>query len=75
MVSPFLAPKTLWHMMYTKADAVGMTQRVEPFLDCMGATTVEHQQGIADLIIAEFANSTMAQRKGIMTSLVPLPAP
>ena len=33
MVSPFLAPATAWNMMHTKANAMGMTQRVAPFLD------------------------------------------
>ena len=43
MVSPFLAPATSWHMMYTKADAVGMKQEVAPFLDWLRATTVKPQ--------------------------------
>ena len=33
MVSSFLEPATAWHMMHAKADAMGMTQRVAPFLD------------------------------------------
>ena len=33
MVSPFLAPDAAWHMMHAKVDAMGMTQRVAPFLD------------------------------------------
>ena len=41
MVSPFLAPATVWHMMHEKSEAMGMTQRVAPFLDCLRAATVE----------------------------------
>ena len=41
IVSPFLAPATVWHMMHEKSEAMGMTQRVAPFLDCLRAATVE----------------------------------
>ena len=41
MVSPFLEPETAWHMMYTRADAMGMTQRVALFLDLLRAATVD----------------------------------
>ena len=73
MVSPFIAPTTLWNMMHTKADAVGMTQRVAPFLDRLRATAVEHQQVIAALTSVDLADSTISQRKGARTSLVPRP--
>ena len=33
MVSPFLELATVRYMMHAKADAMGMTQWVEPFLD------------------------------------------
>ena len=73
MVSPFLAPVTLCYMMHAKADAVEMTQRVAPFLDWLRATTVEPQKGIATLTILDLTNSTMSQRQGIRTILVPPP--
>ena len=62
-------------MMHAKANTVGMTQRVSPFLDWLRATTVEPQQGIAALTRVDLVNSTMAQRQGIRTSLVPPPPP
>ena len=43
MVSPFLAPATTCHMMHAKDDAVGMTQRVAPFLSWLRASTVDPQ--------------------------------
>ena len=43
MVSPILAPATLWHMMHAKADAVGMKHGLAPFLDWLRATTVKPQ--------------------------------
>ena len=73
MVSPFLSPANLFHMMHAKADVVGMTKRVAPFLDWLRATTVEPQQGISSLTIVDLFNSTMAQRQGIRTILVPSP--
>ena len=33
MISPFLEPETEWHIMHAKADAMGMTQQVVPFLN------------------------------------------
>ena len=47
MVSPFLAPATVWHMMHAKSNAMGMTQWVAPFLDWVRAATVDPRQGIA----------------------------
>ena len=41
MVSPFLAPATAWHMMHAKANAMGMTQWVAPFLYWLRAVTVD----------------------------------
>ena len=43
MVTQFLDPATLWHMMHAKSDAVGMKQGVAPFLDWLRATTVKPQ--------------------------------
>ena len=62
-------------MMLTKADAVGMTQQVAYFLECMRAMTVDPQQGIAALTIVDLYNSTMAQWNEIRTILAPLPTP
>ena len=72
IVSPFLAPANLWHMMHAKSDAVGMTQQVAPLLDCLRATAVEHQQGISSLTSVDLDDSTMAHWKVIRTCLVPL---
>ena len=41
MVSPFLSPLTAWHMMHVKANAMGITQRVSPFMDCLRAKIVK----------------------------------
>ena len=73
--SPFLVPATVWHMMHTKYDVMGMTQRVAPFLYWLRAATVEPQQGIAALTSVDLADATLAQRQGIRTSLAPPPPP
>ena len=65
MVSPFLSPSTTWHMMHAKADAMGISQRVLPFMEWLRAATVEPQQGIAALPSVDFASSTLTQRQGI----------
>ena len=43
MVSPNLAPATLWHMMHAMSNEVGTKQGVSPFLDWLRATTVKPQ--------------------------------
>ena len=43
MVSLFLSPLTAWHMMHMKDDAMGITQRVAPFMDWLRAATVDPQ--------------------------------
>ena len=58
MVSPFLVPATTLHMMHAKANYVGITQRVAPFLDGLRAATSDPLQGIAD--------------SPVWTSLIPL---
>ena len=75
MVSPLLSLENAWHMMHTKTDDMGMTQRVAPFLDWLRVARVEPHQGIAALTGVDLANSTLEQRQGIMMSLVPPPPP
>ena len=60
MVSPFLAPATVWHMVHAKADDMGITQRVAPFLDWLRAETVDPQQGIAVLSSVDLTDTTLA---------------
>ena len=62
-------------MMHTKANDMGMTQRVALFLDWLRVGRIEPQKGIATLNREELANSTLAQSQGIRTSLVPPPPP
>ena len=71
MVSPFLSPSTEWHTMHAKADAMGITQWVTPFMEWMRATTVEPQQVITNLTSVDLANTMLAKSQGIWTSLVP----
>ena len=73
MVSHLLAPATAWHMMHDKADAMGMTQKVAPFLDWLRAATLDPLQGIDALTRVDLADATLEQRQGISTSLVPHP--
>ena len=75
MVSPFLAPATVWHMMHAKSETMGMIQRVAPFLDWLRAATVDPQQGIAALTSVDLADTTLVQRQGIRMRLIPLPPP
>ena len=49
MVSTFLSPATVWHMMHAKSNAMGMTQWVAPFLDWLRAEMIELLQGITNL--------------------------
>ena len=75
MVSPFLSPSTAWHMMHAKADAMGTTQCVTPLMEWLRAVTVEPHQVITALTSLELVDTTLAQRQGIQTSLVPSPPP
>ena len=60
MVSPFLAPATAWHMMHTKADVMGMNQKVASFLDWLRAATVDPKQGITAITSMDVVESTLA---------------
>ena len=73
IVSPFLSPSNVWHIIHAKANLMGITQQVAPFMDWMRAETVEPQQGIASLTSMDLADSTLAQRQGIRTTQVPPP--
>ena len=73
MVSPFLLPSTAWHMMHTKVNPMGITQRVTPFVEWLKETTVELQQGIAALTIMDLADTMMVQRQGIRKYFPPHP--
>ena len=71
MVSPFLAPATAWNMMHEKANTMGMTQRVAPFLNWLRAATIEPLQGIDLLTRVDLADANLEQWQGIRTSLSP----
>ena len=47
MAPPLLLPYTAWHMMRTKADAMGITQWVTPLMEWLRAASVDPQQGIS----------------------------
>ena len=68
MFSLFLAPATAWHMMHAKADAMGMTQQVVPFIDWLRAATIDPLQGIASLASVGLFDATLAQKHGIRKS-------
>ena len=61
--------------MHKKADMMGITERVAPFMYWLRVATVDPQQGIAALASVDLANSTLTQRQRIRTSLVPPPTP
>ena len=71
MVFPFLAPATAWHMMHVKADAMGMTQWVAPFLNWLRTATIDPLQGIVALTRVDLSDAMLAQKQGISMSLVP----
>ena len=73
MVSPFLAPATVWHVIHVKADAMVMTQQVAPFLNWFRVATIESLQVIAALTSVDLDDSMLEQQHGIRTSLVPPP--
>ena len=73
MVTPFLSPSKSWHMLYTKAREMGITQQVGPFMQWMGACTVAPPKRIDALTILDIADSTLKQRQDIRTRLVPPP--
>ena len=58
-------------MIHAKADAMGMTHQVAPFLDWLRAATIDLLQGIAALTSVDLSDANMAQRQGIRTILVP----
>ena len=60
-------------MMHTKADAMVMTQRVAPYLDCLRTAMIYPLQSISALTIVDLFYATMAQQQVISTSLVPPP--
>ena len=71
MVSPFLAPATVWHMIHAKPETMGMIQRVAPFLDWLRVETIYPLQGIASLTSVDLTDAMITQIQGIRTSLVP----
>ena len=71
MVSPFLAPATAWNMMHEKANTMGMTQRVAPFLNWLRAATIEPLQGTDSLTSVDLADANLEQWQGIRKSLAP----
>ena len=73
MFSLFLAPATVWHMMHTKFDTMGMILRVAPFLVWLRAETIEPLQGISALTSLNLTDAILAQLQGIRTSLVSPP--
>ena len=76
MVSLFLSLSNVWQMMYTKADTMGITQRMTPFMECLKAATVDPHQGITALTLVDLVDTTLEQMQWIRTSLVPpLPPP
>ena len=60
MVSPFLSPSNACHMIHSKADAMGITQRVTPLMQWLRAATVEPQQGISALTSVELDDNMLA---------------
>ena len=75
MVSLFLLLSNAWHMMYAKADTMGITQRMTPFMECLKAATVDLHQGITALTLVDLVDTTLEQMQWIRTSLVPPPLP
>ena len=67
MVDPFLLPSNECHMMHAKADAMGITQRVTSFMDCLRTATGKTQQGIAALtrvdLVKPFCNKDKVLRQ------------
>ena len=58
-------------MMHAKADAMGMTQWVVPFLNWLRVATIDPLKGISALTIVDLADATLAQLQGIRIRLVP----
>ena len=73
MIDPFLSPSNAWHVMHTKAEAMGITQRVIPFMDWLREATVKPHHGINALTIMYPADTIPDQKQGIWTSLAPTP--
>ena len=65
MVAPFLSPSNIWHIMHTKADKIGITQRVTPFTEWLREATINPQKEIIALTRMELADSIMDQRQWI----------
>ena len=72
MVSPFLAPSNAWHMMHVKAEAMGITQQMIPFMQWLRATTVAPQQVIDAITTVYLVDAILEQRQDIWS--IPAPA-
>ena len=72
MVAQFMYPFNAWHTMHVKAEAMGITQQVIPFMEWMGATTVAPQQVIDVLTTVYLVEAILEQRQDIWS--IPAPA-
>ena len=59
MLDPFLLPSNTCHTMNAKADAMGITQRVTSFMDCLRTATGKTQQGIAALTSVDLVDTML----------------
>ena len=60
MVSKFLSSSATWYMMHAKANVMGITQQVAPFMDWLRGAMVEPQHGIVALTSVDLSKSTLA---------------
>ena len=72
MVAQFLSPFNAWNMMHVKAEAMGITQKVIPFMQWLRATTVAPQQVINALTTVYLVDAILEQRQDIWS--IPAPA-
>ena len=66
-VPQLLLSSKAWHIIHTKADAIGITQRVTPFMEWLRTTTGKPKKGTAALTSVDLVETTLEQRQRIQT--------
>ena len=70
--SPFLTPINKWNMIITRAESLGLYQRVIPLLQWLRAQMSAHT-GTAALYSVDLADATIQARKELRDIIIPPP--
>ena len=73
MISPSVLLSNACNSIHAKADTMGIIQRVTPFMSWLRAATINPKQVIVAFNRMDLSNTTLNQRLGIRTIIVPPP--